>query len=49
LSQVDHRFELACPECEHSSGLGESRLAAVSRFMSDDSVAASKPQFDAVR
>ncbi|OLL31953.1 DNA-binding protein [Burkholderia sp. SRS-W-2-2016] len=36
LSQVDHRFELLCPECEHSSGLGESRLAAVSQFLADD-------------
>ncbi|MGF6260039.1 cell division protein FtsB [Paraburkholderia youngii] len=36
LSQVDHRFELLCPECEHSSGLGESRLAAVNQFLSND-------------
>ncbi|NML31429.1 DNA-binding protein [Paraburkholderia antibiotica] len=36
LSQVDNRFELLCPECDHSSGLGESRLAAVSRFLSND-------------
>ncbi|MCC8393760.1 DNA-binding protein [Paraburkholderia sp. MMS20-SJTR3] len=35
LSQVDHRFELLCPECEHSSGLGDSRLAAVSQFLAD--------------
>lgn len=34
LSQVDHRYELLCPECEHSSGTGNSRLAAVTRFMS---------------
>ncbi|MFM0018269.1 DNA-binding protein [Paraburkholderia azotifigens] len=33
LSQVDHRYELLCPECEHSSGTGNSRLAAVTRFM----------------
>ncbi|TCG08886.1 DNA-binding protein [Paraburkholderia steynii] len=33
LSQVDHRYELLCPECEHSSGTGGSRLAAVTRFM----------------
>jgi Plasmid replication region DNA-binding N-term len=33
LSEVDHRFELQCPECEHSSGLGHSRLEAVSRFL----------------
>ncbi|CAD6549400.1 DNA-binding protein [Paraburkholderia metrosideri] len=49
LSQVDHRFELLCPECDHSSGLGESRLAAVSRFMSNDSLAASERQIEAVR
>jgi hypothetical protein len=41
LSQVDHRFELLCPECEHSSGFGESRLAAVSQFLSADQSAAS--------
>jgi myosin heavy subunit len=41
LSQVDHRFELQCPECDHSSGLGESRLEAVSRFLSSGSIAAS--------
>jgi myosin heavy subunit len=40
LSQVDHRYELLCPECEHSSGLGASRLAAVSRFLSSDPAAA---------
>jgi myosin heavy subunit len=40
LSQVDHRFELQCPECEHSSGLGDSRLEAVSRFLSSDSLSA---------
>ena len=34
LSQVDDRFELSCPECEHTSGAGRSRLEAVSRFMS---------------
>jgi hypothetical protein len=34
LSQVDHHYELLCPECEHSSGAGHSRLAAVTRFMS---------------
>jgi Plasmid replication region DNA-binding N-term len=33
LSEVDHRFELQCPECEHSSGLGHSRLEAVTRFL----------------
>ncbi|NML99296.1 DNA-binding protein [Paraburkholderia sp. RP-4-7] len=41
LSQVDHRFELQCPECDHSSGPGESRLEAVSRFLSRGSIAAS--------
>jgi hypothetical protein len=41
LSQVDHRFELQCPECDHSSGLGESRLEAVSRFLSNGTIAAS--------
>ncbi|MFM0470355.1 DNA-binding protein [Paraburkholderia strydomiana] len=40
LSQVDHRFELQCPECEHSSGLGDSRLEAVSRFLSSNSLSA---------
>jgi len=33
LSEVDHRYELQCPECEHSSGSGHSRLEAVSRFL----------------
>ncbi|MFM0629546.1 DNA-binding protein [Paraburkholderia xenovorans] len=41
LSQVDHRFELQCPECDHSSGLGKSRLEAVSRFLSSDPIAES--------
>ncbi|CAE6744750.1 DNA-binding protein [Paraburkholderia haematera] len=41
LSQVDHRFELQCPECDYSSGPGESRLEAVSRFLSRASSAAS--------
>ncbi|PQV45627.1 DNA-binding protein [Paraburkholderia sp. BL21I4N1] len=41
LSQVDHRFELQCPECDHSSGLSESRLVAVSQFLSNDPIAAS--------
>jgi hypothetical protein len=50
LSQVDHRFELLCPECEHSSGLGESRLAAVNQFLSGDpSTAASSRSADTVR
>ena len=34
LSQVDHRYEVLCPECEYSSGTGNSRLTAVTRFMS---------------
>jgi chromosome segregation ATPase len=33
LSEVDHRYELQCPECDHSSGLGLSRLETVSRFL----------------
>lgn len=41
LSQVDHRFELQCPECDHSSGPGESRLEAISRFLSGGPIAAS--------
>ncbi|WP_144139038.1 DNA-binding protein [Paraburkholderia sp. BCC1884] len=49
LSQVDHRFELQCPECDHSSGLGESRLEAVSRFLAPGSIAASTGRFDAVQ
>ncbi|CAB3702640.1 DNA-binding protein [Paraburkholderia rhynchosiae] len=40
LSHVDHRFELQCPECDHSSGPGDSRLEAVSRFLSSDSLSA---------
>ncbi|MFM0687706.1 DNA-binding protein [Paraburkholderia strydomiana] len=40
LSQVDHRFELQCPECEHSSGLRDSRLEVVSRFLSSNSLSA---------
>ncbi|MCG5075507.1 DNA-binding protein [Paraburkholderia tagetis] len=33
LAQVDGRFELSCPECEYTSGLGASRLEAVARFV----------------
>ena len=33
LSQVGEHFELSCPECEHSSGAGHSRLEAVTRFL----------------
>jgi len=40
LSQVDHRFELQCPECDHTSGPGDSRLEAVSRFLSRGSLSA---------
>lgn len=38
LSHVDHRFELQCPECDHTSGSGASRLEAVSRFLSNQSI-----------
>jgi hypothetical protein len=41
LSQVDHRFELLCPECDHSSGPGDSRLEAVRAFMAGGAVSAS--------
>jgi hypothetical protein len=41
LSQVDHRFELQCPECDHSSGTGASRLEAVTRFLYAGTVSAS--------
>jgi hypothetical protein len=34
LSHVDHHYELQCPECEHSSGMGSSRLEAIARFLS---------------
>jgi predicted nucleic acid-binding Zn-ribbon protein len=33
LSEVNHRYEVQCPECEHASGPGHSRLEAVSRFL----------------
>jgi hypothetical protein len=39
FSQVDHRYELSCPECEHTSGAGGSRLEAVSRFMQGNAAA----------
>jgi hypothetical protein len=42
LSQVDHRYELVCPECEHSSGPGGSRLEAVTRFLAADATSASR-------
>jgi predicted RNase H-like nuclease (RuvC/YqgF family) len=38
LSHVDHHYELSCPECEHSSGTGASRLEAVARFLSEGTV-----------
>lgn len=34
LSEVEGLYELTCPECEHTSGPGGSRLEAVSRFVS---------------
>lgn len=34
LANVDGRYELLCPECEHSSGMGHSRFEAVTRFLS---------------
>ncbi|SIT45096.1 conserved hypothetical protein [Paraburkholderia ribeironis] len=49
LSKVDHRFELLCPECEHSSGLGESRLAALGQFLSGDSSVSPARRVDTVR
>jgi hypothetical protein len=33
LSQVNEHYELTCPECEHTSGAGRSRLEAVTRFL----------------
>ncbi|CAN7639584.1 DNA-binding protein [Trinickia sp. LjRoot230] len=33
LAHLDGGFELQCPECDHSSGLGRSRLEAVTRFL----------------
>ncbi|MDQ7979683.1 DNA-binding protein [Paraburkholderia sp. SARCC-3016] len=41
LSHVDHHYELSCPECEHSSGTGASRLEAVARFLSAGAVSTS--------
>lgn len=35
LSQVDGQYEVLCPDCEHSSGTGDSRLEAVVRFMAN--------------
>ncbi|MFP4906253.1 DNA-binding protein, partial [Paraburkholderia sp. BR14261] len=33
LSEVDDGFEFTCPECEHTSGTGATKLAAYARFM----------------
>lgn len=33
LSHVGQHYELTCPECEHTSGAGNSRLEAVARFL----------------
>jgi len=33
LSHVGDQYELACPECDHTSGAGRSRLEAVTRFL----------------
>jgi hypothetical protein len=37
LSQIDDRYEIQCPDCEHASGPVLSRLEAVARFLSDKS------------
>lgn len=42
LSQTDDGYELLCPECEHSSGSGGSRLEAIARFLGGE-----KPSFTA--
>lgn len=39
MGQVDGGYELQCPECDHSSGVGCSRLEAVTRFMSGQGTA----------
>ncbi|WP_345815631.1 DNA-binding protein [Paraburkholderia sp. PREW-6R] len=49
LEQVNHRFELQCPECDHSSGPGESRLEAVRRFLANGSQTVAARQSEAVR
>lgn len=33
LAQIDDRYEVLCPECDRSSGMGRSRLEAVARFL----------------
>ncbi|WP_206996526.1 DNA-binding protein [Trinickia mobilis] len=35
LSQTGAGYELQCPECEHSSGAGRSRIEAIARFLND--------------
>jgi myosin heavy subunit len=35
MSQVGDSYELSCPECLHTSGMGHSRLEAVTRFLND--------------
>jgi hypothetical protein len=39
LGQVGEGYELQCPECDHSSGVGRSRLEAVTRFMNGEGTA----------
>lgn len=39
FAQVGNRYELQCPECEHTSGLGRSRLEAVTRFFGGEGAA----------
>jgi hypothetical protein len=38
LSQAGAGYELSCPECERSSGTGQSRFEAVARFLNGGSV-----------
>ncbi len=40
LAQIDGGYEVLCPECDHSSGMGRSRLEAVARFLSAAGAAA---------
>jgi hypothetical protein len=42
LSQVEGGFELSCPECEHTSGAGSSRLQAVARFAAGKKLSATR-------
>ena len=39
LGQVGDGYELQCPECDHSSGIGRSRLEAVTRFVNGEGTA----------